>query len=41
LILGLLQRFPGYTLRTLRQEDAELLQLVRIEQLGRRDGGNV
>lgn len=37
MILGLLRQFPGYTLRTLRAEDAELLRLVRIEALGRRE----
>ena len=34
MILGLLQRFPGYTLQTLLDESAELLRLVTIEQLG-------
>jgi len=34
LLLGLLERFGGYTLQTLLDEDARLLQLVRIQQLG-------
>jgi len=29
-----LERFSGYTLQTLLAEDAELLQLLKIEQLG-------
>ena len=33
----MLQRFPGYTLQTLRAEDAELLKLARIVDLGRPD----
>jgi hypothetical protein len=37
MILGLLERFPGYTLATLLAEDAGLLRLVRIEALGRRE----
>jgi hypothetical protein len=41
LILGLLQRFPGYTLTSLLQEDAELLRLLKIEQLGTPDEGGV
>jgi hypothetical protein len=36
MLLGLLERFPGYTLRTLRAEDAELVRLVEVEALGRR-----
>jgi hypothetical protein len=38
LILGILERFPGYTLSTLYEEDAELLRLLKIEEMGRRDG---
>jgi hypothetical protein len=34
-----LQRFPGYTLTTLLEEDAELLRLLKIEQLGTPEGG--
>lgn len=34
---GLLERFSGYTLRTLLNEDTELLRLVQIEKLGRPD----
>lgn len=37
MILGLLERFGGYTLSTLMAEDASLLRLVRIEALGRRE----
>ncbi|MFI2426502.1 hypothetical protein ACH5A7_20800 [Streptomyces sp. NPDC018955] len=37
MILGLLARFPGYTLTTLLEEDAELLRLVAIERLGTRE----
>ena len=29
-MVALLERFPGYTLTTLREEDAELLHLVRL-----------
>jgi hypothetical protein len=29
-----LERFPGYTLTTLLNEDAELLRLLTIEELG-------
>lgn len=29
-IVTLLERFPGYTLRTLLEEDGELLKMVRI-----------
>ena len=38
MILGILERFGGYTLGSLLAEDARLLQLMRVEQLGRRDG---
>ena len=38
MILGILERFSGYTLGSLLAEDAGLLRLLRIEQLGRRDG---
>jgi hypothetical protein len=41
LVLGILERFSGYTYTTLMEEDPELLRLVQIEQLGsreRRDG---
>ena len=34
LLLGLLARFPGYTLGTLLAEDAGLLRLLEIERLG-------
>jgi hypothetical protein len=33
-VLAILERFPGYTLRTLREEDSELLRLLAIESLG-------
>lgn len=36
-MLGLLQRFPGYTLETLQAADPELLRLVEIEALGHRE----
>jgi hypothetical protein len=29
-VVNLLQRFPGYTLSTLMEEDVELLRLVNI-----------
>lgn len=35
--LGILRQFPGYTLRTLLEEDAELLHLLHIESIGRPD----
>ena len=35
MICNLLERFSGYTLQTLLEEDAELLRLVAIEQRGR------
>lgn len=31
----MLERFGGYTLQTLLDEDAELLQLVQIEEMAR------
>ena len=34
MIVGLLERFPGYTLATLLAEDAALLRLVKITELG-------
>lgn len=37
LVVGLLERFPGYTLDTIRAEGAELLHLCRIVELGRPD----
>jgi hypothetical protein len=33
----MLERFGGYTLGSLLAEDAGLLRLMRIEQLGRRE----
>jgi len=37
-----LERFPGYTLTSLMEEDTELLRLVAIEELGgARDRGEV
>lgn len=35
MLLGLLERFSGYTLGSLLAEDAHLLRLVRIADLGR------
>lgn len=32
--LGILHRFPGYTLSSLMEEDSELLRLLNIEALG-------
>lgn len=32
----MLERFPGYTLTSLLEEDALLLRLVTIEAMGRR-----
>jgi hypothetical protein len=29
-----LERFPGYTLSSLLQEDTELMRLVAVEELG-------
>jgi hypothetical protein len=34
-----LERFPGYTLTTLLDEDPELLRLLTIERLGTPEGG--
>lgn len=34
MLLGLLERFGGYTLQTLLEEDVELLQLLQIEEAG-------
>jgi hypothetical protein len=36
-VCGLLERFGGYTLGTLLAEEPELLRLVQIEALGRRE----
>lgn len=33
-MLGLLQRFPGYTLSSLMDEDSELIRLVAIQARG-------
>jgi hypothetical protein len=33
-LLGILRQFPGYTLRTLLAEDADLFHLIEIERLG-------
>lgn len=38
MLLGLLRRFPGYTLSALLDEDARLIQLLHIEEMGRPDG---
>lgn len=40
MILGLLERFPGYTLSTLLAEDAHLLRLLKITELGTPEGGD-
>jgi hypothetical protein len=37
MLLGILRRFPGYTLSTLLQEDVRLLRLLAIENLGTPD----
>ena len=34
MLLWLLRQFPGYTLASLLEEDAELLQLLAIEAAG-------
>lgn len=39
-MIGLLQRFPGYTLSSLRAEDGELLRLIEIVEMGRVDVGD-
>jgi hypothetical protein len=36
-VLGCLERFSGYTLQTLLAEDAELMQLVAIEAMAKKD----
>lgn len=33
-MIGLLQRFPGYTYSTLMEEDTELLRLLNIVDAG-------
>lgn len=33
-LLRLLERFPGYTLSTLREESSELMQLIAIDMMG-------
>ena len=38
MLLGLMRQFPAYTLSALRGESAELLRLLKIEALARRDG---
>lgn len=35
--LRILRELPGYTLRTLMDEDSELIRLLHIEALGRDD----
>lgn len=37
LVIGLLQRFPGYTYSALMEEDVELLRLVNIVDAGSND----
>lgn len=39
MIVGLLERFPGYTLGSLLAEDAALLRLLKIVELGTPAGG--
>lgn len=34
MLLGLLERFPGYTLTSLMEESTELIRLVRIAEFG-------
>ena len=36
----MLRQFPGYTLKTLLEEDSELLRLLAIERLGTPEGGD-
>lgn len=36
-MLNLLQRFPGYTLSSLMEEDVELLRLVNIVAAGTKE----
>lgn len=38
--IGLLERFPGYTLATLKAEDAELVRLVRMVDREREVNGD-
>lgn len=40
-IVTLLERFPGYTLRTLLEEDGEFLKMVRIVDAERARGEEV
>lgn len=35
-LLGMLERFPGYTLSSLLDEDPLLLRLITIEAMGKR-----
>ena len=37
LILNMLERFGGYTYKTLMEEDSALLKLIQIEQMGSRE----
>lgn len=37
-LLGCLERFGGYTLSTLLQEDARIIRMLKVETLGRREG---
>lgn len=34
MLLGLLKKFPGYTLTSLKAESAELMRLVKIVEMG-------
>jgi hypothetical protein len=38
-VLGLLQRFPGYTFSSLMEEDSELIRLVAIHAMGTKQEG--
>jgi hypothetical protein len=38
-MIGLLQRFPGYTLASLREESTELLYLLDVAGYGLVEGG--
>jgi hypothetical protein len=38
---ALLSRYGGYTLRTLREEDAELLRIYRLAAMGREENTDV
>jgi len=40
MVVSLLERFGGYTLGTLLEEDAELLRMVRLAEIGRAAGGD-